>query len=110
MTISAIAAASRVFTTSSPIAHTHSQIPVKYTIPIGCGKTLGTIRAISYFVVVKCAKPVNTNIAARPNRAEPCRLASAATPSAPIPRDTSHDANSTINAAKAATPCRKCPS
>jgi hypothetical protein len=104
ITINASPAASRVFEINNPIAPSNSHTPVKYTIGIGRGNVLGTIAAISCFVLVKCATPVNMNMNASAKRAESCQLANLSTPSAPIPRNTSHDANSTIKTAMTLPP------
>ncbi len=54
-----------------------SQTPVKYTIAMAFPKARGTIRAIPWRARVKCAMPVNRNIAATAQRVDATHEASA---------------------------------
>lgn len=85
----------RVRGISIPMAPAISQTPVKYTIAMAFPKARGTIRAIPWRARVKCAMPVNRNIAATAQRVDATHEASAATPSAPAARNSNNEATST---------------
>jgi hypothetical protein len=80
---------------SSPMAPAISHRPVKYTIAIAFPNARGTMRAMLYLAFVKCATPVNKNIAASAQRADATQVANATTPSAPATRKISSPPTST---------------